>query len=77
VTLHDALVRHASLLCEQALARGNRPRAVHDASRTVTFAVARWLADSAAADAIVRRALEEIYLEDQPERASPPAPRLS
>jgi hypothetical protein len=33
--------------------------------RAVTLAVARGLADSAAGDATVRRALEEIYLDDR------------
>jgi hypothetical protein len=63
VTLHEAVVRHATILCERELARRASPLEVHDAVRVVTLAVARGLADSAAADATVRQALEEIYLD--------------
>jgi hypothetical protein len=63
VTLHETIARHATLLCERELARRANPREVHDAVRAVTLAVARGLADSAAADATVRQALEAIYLD--------------
>jgi hypothetical protein len=66
MTLHEAVLGHASLLCERELAHTDRTRAVHDAARVVTFAVAEWLAGPATADATVRRALEAIYLEDSP-----------
>jgi hypothetical protein len=68
--LHEAVVRHATLLCERELERRGSTRAVREATRTVTFAVAQWLADSAAGDKTVRRALEETYLRDQLVRGS-------
>lgn len=64
MTLHEAVVRHATLLCEQELGRRANPREFHDAVHAVTLAVARGLADSAAADTTIRQALEEIYLHD-------------
>jgi len=70
VTLHEAVVRHAALLCERELERRGGTRPVREATLTVTFAVARWLANSAAGDKTVRRALEETYLRDQVERGS-------
>jgi hypothetical protein len=62
VTLHEAIARHATLLCERELARRANSPELRDAVRSVTLAVARGLADSAAADATVRDTLEEIYL---------------
>ena len=67
MTLHEAVVRHATLLCERELARRANPREIHDAVHAVTLAVARGLADSAAADTTIRQALEEIYLHDSTE----------
>ena len=72
MTLHEAVVVHASQLCEHQLARKDRTRAVRDASQSITFAVAAWLAGTAATDATVRRALEDVYLEDRPD-ARPPS----
>lgn len=66
MTLHDAVVFHASQLCERELARGDRTGAVSDATRSVTFAVAEWLAGLAARDETVRRALEDAYVANRP-----------
>jgi len=63
VTLQEAVVRHATVLCDRELGRRANPQEVHAAVRAVTLAVARGLADSAAADATVRNVLEEIYLD--------------
>ena len=72
MTLHDAVVLHASQLCECELARRDRAGAVGDVTRSVTFAVAEWLAGPAARDGTVRRALEDVYLADRPD-AQPPS----
>lgn len=72
MTLHDAVVVHASRLCEQELARRDRTRAVREASQSITVAVAAWLAGAAARDATVRRALEDVYRADRPD-AQPPS----
>ena len=72
MTLHDAVVVHASWLCEQQLARKDRTRAVREVSESITFALAAWLADGAARDATVRCALEDVYLADRPD-AQPPS----
>ena len=69
MTLHDAVVRHASLLCEQELRRRKRAGPVRDASRDVTLAVARWLADAATSDETVRNTLEAIYLRSDEDTA--------
>jgi hypothetical protein len=70
VTLHEAVARHATLLCERELARRANPREVHAAVRAVTLAVARGLADSESADPSLRQALEEIYLDGSAETPS-------
>jgi hypothetical protein len=64
VSLREAVIRHATFLCERELARRANSREVHDAVRVVTLAVAQGLADSAVTDATVRGALEEIYQHD-------------
>jgi len=66
MTLLDAVVLYASQLCERELARRDHAGAVGDVTRSVTFAVAEWLAGPAARDGNVRRALEDVYLADQP-----------
>ena len=70
MTLQEAVARHASLLCDRELARRANRREVDEAVRAVTLAVAQDLADSAAADATVRHALEEIYLDGRAETPS-------
>jgi hypothetical protein len=70
VRLQQAVARHATLLCDRELAQRANSREVDAAVRAVTLAVARGLADSAAADMIVRQVLEEIYLERSAETHS-------
>jgi hypothetical protein len=65
MTLAEAVTRHASLLCEQELARRRYTVDVEETTRAVTSAVAQWLAVSASSDATLREAMETIYLQDR------------